>query len=325
MIQPVARSLGRAVGHSGGWSGRKLRAWVALPLVAAFGCTAGDGAPVEWSPDNAVLLYTSNSEGVGDLFVMSGDSGVRITDRNAPYNYGQWSPDGRRIALQTRQAGNLDIAIMNADGSGFTVVVADSAQDVLPLWSPDGRSIAFLSTRGLVTSDSAPFPSHIYLVPDTGGVPRQVTTTPLTSSFGPQAFAPDGRSILMSRVVDGAPRLRLLDLETGKETPLTAGDGGEYGGDFSPDGTRLAFHSESESGSVLMTSDPAGGDRRPIETPLPFNYGPRWSPDGSWLVFTGSRDGRDWSVFAIGVDGTGFRPLVDSRLDEREGRWQPAE
>lgn len=308
-----------------GWDGSSgLRGKSVLLAAWVFAaCGSEGGAPRPWTPDTGVLLFTSNREAVSDLFISAGDSGVRITDRTAPYNNGQWSPDGSRIALQTRKEGTFDIAIMDADGSNFTMLTTDSAHDVLPVWSPDGKSIAFLSTRGLEPNDAAPFPSHIYLVPDTGGVPRRLTGVPLTSSFGPQAFTPDGRSILLSRVEDGHARMRLLDIASGEETPLERGEGGESGGSFSPDGTMLAFHSESDSGSVLMVSNTSGGDRRRIDTPLPFNYGPRWSPDGQWLVFTGSSDLRNWGIYAIASDGSGFRSLIDTRHDEREGRWKP--
>src|SRR5439155_21699088 len=53
-----------------------------------------------------------------------------------------------KIAFVSTRTGNYDIYTMNADGSGQTALTNDTAIDLFPAWSPDGKKIAFDSTRG---------------------------------------------------------------------------------------------------------------------------------------------------------------------------------
>ena len=82
-------------------------------------------------------------------------SGTRRLTHNAGYD-GEpaWSPDGRKIAFQSKRGflvgkrrGIGEIYVMNADGSGKRNLTRNPAQDGRPSWSPDGRRIAFVSNR----------------------------------------------------------------------------------------------------------------------------------------------------------------------------------
>ena len=58
------------------------------------------------------------------------------------------SPDGSRYAMVLDVEGQTDIFVVNADGSGLTNLTRHPTNDAAPIWSPDGRYIAFVSTRG---------------------------------------------------------------------------------------------------------------------------------------------------------------------------------
>ena len=59
------------------------------------------------------------------------------------------SPDGTQVVFMSKREGeNWDIYVSNIDGSGLIRLTQDNAQDGLPVWSPDGNAIAFVSDRG---------------------------------------------------------------------------------------------------------------------------------------------------------------------------------
>ena len=58
-----------------------------------------------------------------------------------------WSPDGSKLAFTSGRTGNLEIYVMNANGSGQTQLTFDAELDSYPAWSPDGKFITFRSDR----------------------------------------------------------------------------------------------------------------------------------------------------------------------------------
>src|SRR5688572_32312795 len=78
---------------------------------------------------------------------MSGDRSPRrgLTADSAEADLPRWSPDGTRLLFQSVRGGNYDIAVINADGSGYRRLTTAPEYDGLARWSPDGKRIAFLS------------------------------------------------------------------------------------------------------------------------------------------------------------------------------------
>ena len=109
----------------------------------------------------------------------------------------QASPDGSRVAFTLRTTdreanrGRTDVWVVGTDGTGLRRMTSDSASDSSPRWSPDSKTIYFLSSR----SGS----SQVWRIAVSGGEPFQVTKLPL--DVGGFIVAPDGQKLALSMEV----------------------------------------------------------------------------------------------------------------------------
>lgn len=109
----------------------------------------------------------------------------------------QFSPDGKRIVFTVTESylkegkTNSELYLMNADGSAQRKLTANPAADYSPLWSPDGRSVYFLSTR----KNGA----QLWKLPLEGGEPEQMTD--LSTGVDNVVLSPDGKGFIFSSEV----------------------------------------------------------------------------------------------------------------------------
>ncbi len=177
--------------------------------------TPGYDAEATVSPDGKTIVWTSVKDGDLDLYAMNldGTKSRRLTD-DVGYDGGAFfSPDSRRIVYRAShptdpaeiarykellaqrlvEPGQLEIFIMNADGSDKKQVTSNGASNFSPFFHPDGKRIIFSSnveTRGEGRRPSF----HLYLVGDDGGGLERVTVEGHFNSF--PMFSPDGKRLV---------------------------------------------------------------------------------------------------------------------------------
>jgi Tol biopolymer transport system component len=215
------------------------------------------------------------------------------------------SPDGARVAVARGPATNRDIWLLDVARGTSTRFTVDAASDDNPVWSPDGRSIVFSSTR-LGQSD-------LYLKPADGSANERLLFKS-DESKAPTSWSSDGRSLLFTSIgAKTAEDIWALPMQ-GESKPLAIVQTPfpEAGGRFSPDSRWIVYRS-SESGtseihvrpfSLQGGADTIGGPR--LISRGNGSYHSRWRSDGKALFY--ATVGSPQTVMEVDIDTSqGFR------------------
>ena len=111
-----------------------------------------------------------------------------------PYKAPRFSPDGRRLALQVSEGGRSRIWLYDIQRAVMSRLTADGpADEVLPLWTPDGRRIVFSSDR-----DARGEPHLFWEQVDGSDVPSRLTDIPRTEQDLAGSLLSDGETLVFS-------------------------------------------------------------------------------------------------------------------------------
>ncbi|MDE6002869.1 MAG: peptidase S41, partial [Prevotella sp.] len=225
------------------------------------------------------------------------------------------SPDGKTIAFSYKG----DIYTVPSTGGEARQLTTNSAYDAYPVWSPDGNSIAFASTR------EGSF--DVYLMSRNGGTPTRLTTSsndelPITFSDNEHVLykakvMPTAQSIMPTRnfpqvyeVSTKGGRARLFSVITMEDISINSrGDilYHDYKGYEDP---FRKHHQSAVTRDIWLTSngkytkltDFRGEDRTPV-----------WAADGQSFYYLSERDGT-FNVWKRNVDGSGEQQLTHHKL-----------
>jgi Tol biopolymer transport system component len=224
-----------------------------------------------------------------DIWTIRGDgTGARRLTTTGSDTSPEFSPDGARIAFESRRAGQADIWVMNVDGSDQHAVTATpDIREGQPTWSPDGAQIAFhsspITTLNLANPD-------IEVIDADGTSRRNLTNTPLAKDVKPH-WSPNGSKIVFEAgspaIATAAPNddIWVMNADGSHRRRLTSEPGREWFPQWSPDGQHIAFMSGRDGNFEIYVMRANGSAETRLTSSLAEDGHPTWSPDGSRIVF----------------------------------------
>ncbi len=253
-----------------------------------------------WSPDGKLLVCTIYLKGKVGLVQRSLDVAewkhVTPLDDNPEYEP-VWSPDGGRIVFVQDSLsgtdGQLRLYVMNADGSEAKQLVAPANrpnQDEHPAWSPDGKTIAFTTTRA--------GNQEIYLCDADGSNLRRITTSPGADSH--PTWSPDGKQLAFCSVRFGNMEICAMGADGSDVRRLTDHPALDYAPKWSPDGRHIAFTTTRDGDYEVYLVRPDGSGLVNLTRHAGLDKDPAWAPDGRWVTFVSNREGR-FDLYRIGI------------------------
>jgi Tol biopolymer transport system component/tRNA A-37 threonylcarbamoyl transferase component Bud32 len=288
-----------------------------LPVLQGVASNPGAGGAEFAASDSGSLVFLPGGSLVPPMpLAWLGKDGQTRPLRSVPavYYVLGFSPDGQRLATDIRDGDEADVWIYEWAQDTMYRLTTNPGQDVSPVWSPDGRWIAFASTRG----DQRTPNLYCQRADGTGEVVR------LTESTVPQfptSWHPSGRYLAFS---DNTSRLHISILElsggaaTGwkpvKTSALQESSSVQNHAAFSPDGRWLAY-SSAETGSPEVYVRPFPGDGARVRVSTSGGQHPMWSRKRSELFFRAT----DNTIMLAPYRGEGDTFHVD-----KPSRWSPS-
>jgi serine/threonine protein kinase len=198
-------------------------------------------------------------------------------------------PRTRAIVLATMAAAIIAAAVLSrgtfdtpAPEPPRLRTLTYSGRDSSAAASPDGRLIAFVSSR-----DGRP---RIWLKQLADGTEVAITSGPADSA---PRFAPDGSVLLFTRTENGASAIYRVPVVGGDPRKLIDN---AYDGDWSPDGRQIAFirnRGERNARTSILCATPTNGGAvsELAASTIEELFSPRWSPRGTSIVVTRAQRG----------------------------------
>ena len=231
-----------------------------------------------------------------------------------------WSPDGSKIAYLHGRFYNQQVdptrppsaapAVMNVDGSARHDLSTTNRANQGPVWSPDGKQLAYGET-----SSTPPYPEAIAVANADGSGAREI-------GLGDNpTWSPDGSRIAFAASdTSNNPAIFTMNPDGSSVHELASFTGATINSNgiaWSPDGTRIAFSLNGPYGMLgpleVMNAD--GSNPHPLGSGVVGDE-PSWSPDSSQIVFHTTT-----GLSVIGADGSGLRELTNG--PDGHPSWSP--
>lgn len=300
-----------------------------LFLAIVFFCMCGNTKQEMESQTNLVpefpisgsLIFHSNMDGDNEIYQMTKNSILQLTDNSWNDEYPVWSPDGTRIAFTSNKEGNYDIFVMDTDGSKITRLTTSKANEKEPSWFPDGKHIAYSSEiKKFIRKQLTLW--HVDI--QTNKTERIIPS--YNKGHAIPNISPQGNLLTFTGKRTMGWDAAMYDMQKNNVQFLDEG-GKSCRARFSKDGKKLAYVSSKADGKgdIWIMNPDGTGKMRLTERDETYDYFPAWSPDDKYVVFNSSKQhdhNGDWALFVIDTETRESRLLFDSPGNDVFPDWR---
>lgn len=239
--------------------------------------------PDGYSPSPQIQKTLASAQGVVGcrLETMNVFDGKRKTIRESTgkFEAPNWMPDGKRLLYNE----NGSLYLIPAEGGTPQKLNTDTVNKINNDHgiSFNGKLLAISSSRqGMPGGGSA-----VYVLPLAGGTPKLVTEQ--TPSYW-HGWSPNNKDVTIVAQRNGSKIYNLykVDVNTGKEVPLTSNTTGHVDGpEYSPDGQYIYYNANPTGTMQLWRMKEDGSAKEQLTFDEYHNWFPHLSPDGKWIAF----------------------------------------
>src|SRR3989304_5956605 len=245
----------------------------------------------------------------------------RITDGSSIDYHPEFSPDGKQIVFikktdntEKMKKGefwhktpySLNLWLMNSDGKNRRQLTSGTVQDFAPRFTPDGKSVFFVSNRRNGRWD-------IWSVNTDGSSLNRITETEGNTGLWERSHypfpTPDGKGMVFIIYKKSHGSVWYKDMESGNIRRITSGG---FGDDFpmvSPDGKEIIFKSTRQGNGDIWSIDSSGKNYRRLTFEDYPEFYPAWSPDGTKVSYV-THKGGIFDVWLMDRDGRNKKKLT---------------
>jgi Tol biopolymer transport system component len=253
----------------------------AIPVESGVRVSSTGGAAAYATSEGGTLAFVRGSPWENHVLAWFDREGRRIGEVGAPVTTAspRLSPDGRQVSSYLARPANSDLYVIDVESGLETRVTFDPGSEDTPVWSPDGRRLAYTSAKN--TSDVRIEIKEI----ESNAPPEQIY-----SSRGgwvwPSSWSSDGRWLLFSQHQPGGDLgIGAIQVDSAEHViPVAVTEYDETSAQFSPDGDWVAYQSnETGRSEVYVGSFPDLLGKRQVSTE--GGGRPVWSEGGDELFF----------------------------------------
>ena len=229
------------------------------------------------------------------------------------------APDSYKIAFLSTRTGNMDIYVMNADGTGQLRLTTSPSDEANPVWSPSGTKIAFYSNQDGNTD--------VYVM-NADGTGQTRLTQGIVPSWDP-SWSSDGTRIAFSSERDDNIDIYVMNSDGSDVQRITDDQALDRQPSWSPDDTKITFASARDGNEEIYVMNTDGSDQTRLTNNLARDMNPSWSPDGDRIAFNSNLPdinaglGEGHEIFVMSTNGSNLIRLTKSPDSNGSPSWSP--